>query len=275
MTGLTQVVAAETDILGGGPPITVPAFAGGRGPVRHFFGTRPQRPHAGDPGASNGTAVSVENEDRRDRSETGSQRSRRPVTVVSVRQVHGAEVLVLDRPVVDGEVFPGGWDAIVTDQPGLLLTVRTADCVPLLLYDPGPGVVAAVHAGWRGAVAGIVPRVIETMGDRFGSEPAALELGIGPSVGPCCYEVDAPVLTQLRAQFPEWRQVVEETGTETGMLDLRALVRRQAEREGVQSDRIKSVRVCTVCHPELFYSYRREGRVNGTMVSGIMLLPGC
>ncbi len=273
MTGLARIIAAETDILGDGPPITVPAFAGGRGPVRHFFGTRP-RPDAGDPGTSNGTAAGVEEEDRGDRSKAVPQRRRRPMIVVSVKQVHGTEVLILDRPVGDGEAFPGGWDAIVTDQPGLLLTVRTADCVPLLMYDPGRRVIATVHAGWRGAVAGIVSRTIETMRDRFGSEPAALEVGIGPSVGPCCYEVDAPVLAPLRDRFSEWRQVVEPTSPDTAMLDLGALVRRQAERAGVQPHRVRAVRVCTVCHPGLFYSYRREGKVNGTMVSGIMLLGG-
>ncbi len=273
MTGRAHLIGTETDILGDGPPITVPAFAGGRGPVRHFFGTRP-RPHAGGAGTSNGAAACLEGEDRHVRTEAVSPRSRRPLTVISVKQVHGTDVLVLDRPVADGEAFPGGWDAIVTDQPGLLLTVRTADCVPLLLYDPGRRVVAAVHAGWRGAVAGIVLRAIETMRDRFGCEPAALEVGIGPSVGPCCYEVDTPVLTRLQEQFPEWRQVVEPTSPDSAMLDLRALVRRQAERHGVQAGRIRAVRVCTMCHPGLFYSYRREGQVNGTMVSGIMLLGG-
>lgn len=274
MTSRARVIGTETDILGEGPPITVPAFGGGRGSVRHFFGTRPPRARGGDPGARNGTAPGAEHEARGDGSGAVLPRGRRPLTVVSVEQVHGTDVLVLDRPVEDGEVFPGGWDAIVTDQAGLLLTVRTADCVPLLLYDPGQRVVAAVHAGWRGAVAGIVPKSIETMRARFGSEPAALEVGIGPSVGPCCYEVDAPVLSRLREQFSEWRQVVAPISPETAMLDLRALVRRQAEREGVQPNRIRAVRVCTVCHPGLFYSYRREGQVNGTMVSGIMLLGG-
>lgn len=274
MTSLARVIGTETEILGDGPPITVPAFAGGRGPVRHFFGTRPLRGRPGDPGPGHGGAGGGEPEDRPDRSEAVSPRRRRPLTVVSVKQVHGTDVLVLDRRVGDGEVFPGGWDAIVTDQPGLLLTVRTADCVPLLLYDPRQHVVAAVHAGWRGAVAGILSRTIETMRARFGSEAGTMEAGIGPSVGPCCYEVDAPVLTRLREQFSEWRQVVAPIGPETAMLDLRALVRRQAEREGVQPGRIRAVRVCTVCHPGLFYSYRREGRVNGTMVSGIMLVRG-
>ncbi len=274
MTGRAQLIGTETDVLGDGPPITVPAFAAGRGPVRHFFGTRPPRSHSDDIGTINGTAAGLGDEVGPVRTEDVSPRRRRSLTVISVKQVHGSDVLVLDRPVEDGEVFPGGWDAIVTDQPGLLLTVRTADCVPMLLYDPGERVVAAVHAGWRGAVAGIVPRAIETMRDRFGSEPGVLEVGIGPSVGPCCYEVDRPVLTQLRERFSDWREVIEPTGTDRAMLDLRTLVRRQAEGRGVQPGRIRAVRVCTMCHPGLFYSYRREGQVKGTMVSGIMLLGG-
>lgn len=274
MTGRAQLIETETEILGDGPPITVPAFAGGRGPVRHFFGTRPPRSQVDDIGTGNGTASSHGNELASIRSEAPALRSGRMLTVVSVKQVHGTDVLVLDRPVAAGEVFPGGWDAIVTDQPGLLLTVRTADCVPLLLYDPQQRVVAAVHAGWRGAVGGIVPKAIETMRDRFGSRSTTLEVGIGPSVGPCCYEVDTPVLTQLREQFSEWRDVIEPNSPDSAMLDLRALVRRQAEHQGVQPGRIRAVRVCTMCHPGLFYSYRREGQVSGTMVSGIMLLGG-
>jgi YfiH family protein len=190
---------------------------------------------------------------------------------VAVKQVHGTDALVLDRPVLTGSAFAGGWDSLVTNQPGVLLTVRTADCVPVLIHDPVRGVVAAIHAGWRGAVAGVVRRTIGVMRRRFGSEPCDLSVGIGPSVGSCCYEVDEPVLQPLRADFPDWREVVRETGPGKARLDLRELIRRQARALGVDGVRVSLVNVCTVCHPDLFHSYRREGRVNGTMVSGIML----
>ena len=224
--------------------ITVPAFAKAGNGVRHFFGTRRQSGGADHPDAK---------------------------VVVSVKQVHGTDVLVLDRPVARGEAFAGGWDALVTNQPEVLLTVRTADCVPVLVHDPVHGVVAAIHAGWRGAVEGIIPRTLSTMTQRFGSEPRWIRVGIGPSVGPCCYEVDEPVLERLRQRFPDWRTVARETGPGRAILDLRSLVRRQAEATGVLRQAIGTVNVCTACHPHLFYSYRRDGTAKDTMVSGIML----
>lgn len=257
MLGQAQAIRSETELLGDGPPITIPAFAQGRRSVRHFFGTKAQ---AGDPAMSQPPGARAPR--------------RRPLTVVSVQQVHGTDVLVLDRPVQPGESFDGGWDALVTNQPGLLLTVRTADCVPVLLYDPRRRVVAAIHAGWRGAVAGIVRITIETLARRFGSSPSSLEIGVGPSAGACCYEVDEPVFARLPEALEDWRAVVTETGPSTAMLDLHGLVRRQAAAAGVPADRIRAVRVCTVCYPTLFYSYRRDGGVKGTMVSGILLRPG-
>jgi len=232
-----------------GELITVPAFAEEEEGVRHFFGTR---------------------HDPRDVATLASD-DESVRCVVSVTQVHGTDALVLNRPVEEGETFGGAWDALVTDQAGVLLTVRTADCLPVLVHDSARGVVAALHVGWRGAVAGIVPKTLSLLHERFGSTPASLQVGIGPSVGPCCYEVDEPVLSRLRAGFQDWRSVVEETGPGKAMLDLHALARRQAQSAGVEGDRIRSARVCTVCHPELFYSYRREGRVKGSMISGIML----
>lgn len=223
--------------------ITVPGFAGVRQGVRHFFGTRHEP--------------------------TGPDRAVH--AVVSVNQVHGTDVLVVDRPVAGTQTFEGGWDALVTDQPGVLLTVRTADCVPVLIHDPVHGVVAAVHAGWRGAVAGIVQKALAVMTQRFGSQPASLRVSIGPSVGFCCYEVDEPVLSRLRAGYADWRSLVQETKPGAARLNLRGLVRGQAQSAGVREDGIHSVSLCTICHPDLFHSYRRDGTARSTMVSGIML----
>ena len=223
--------------------ITIPHFAGERQGIRHFFGTRQQgtAPVFAAPG------------------------------VVSVNQVHGTDVLVVDRPVSGMPTFDGGWDALVTDQAGVLLTVKTADCVPVLIHDPLTRVVAAVHAGWRGAVAGIIPKTITVMHKRFGSQPDSLRMSIGPAAGACCYEVDEPVLARLRESHAGWQDLIKKTGQGRTKLNLRGLVRGQAREAGVPEAGIHSVSLCTICHATLFHSYRREGTARGTMVSGIML----
>jgi YfiH family protein len=180
--------------------------------------------------------------------------------------------LVLDRPLSKTDQFTGGWDALVTDQPGVTVAVRTADCVPVLVHDSRRRVVAAIHAGWRGAVAGVVPKTITLMATRFGSMRSDLRVSIGPSAGACCYEVDDPVLDQLRMGLAEWEFAVRDYQGHKARLDLKALIRRQVEAEGVPIPSVSAVNLCTICHDQLFYSYRREGRVNGTMVSGICLL---
>ena len=237
--------------------ITVPAFASPREGIRHFFGTRS---HAYS------TEVDVGVPAR-------ANASRGRGWLLSVKQVHGTDALILDRPLSEGDRFDGGWDALVTDQPGVMVAVRTADCVPVLVYDRHRKAVAAIHAGWRGAVAGIVPRTIELMMSKFKLLESDLRLSIGPSAGPCCYEVDETVLAPLRSGWPDWRAVVHDDRGTKARLDLKTLVRRQASRIGIRPEHVTSVNLCTICHDDLFYSYRREGCVNGTMLSGIELTP--
>lgn len=237
--------------------ITLPSFATHADGAEHFFGTRL-------------SAISV-TPGRASAHRTEQQDHRAPV-ILSVKQVHGTDALVVDRPVQQGELFEGGWDALVTNQPGLMVTVRTADCVPVLLHDPVRQVVAAIHAGWRGAVAGIVPKTVALLASRFGTVPKDVRMAIGPSAGACCYEVDEPVLTRLRDVFPEWQSVVSPVNPQKAHLNLRAFVRRQALHEGLEGERIATVEACTICQPDEFFSYRREGVVKATMVSGIALV---
>jgi YfiH family protein len=234
--------------------ITVPAFGSTRDGVRHFFGTRRHAP-------AYETGVPVPNSDVRDRAWT-----------LSVKQVHGTDALIVDRPVTEADRFEGGWDALITDQPGVTVVVRTADCVPVLLYDRRRRAVASVHAGWRGALAGIVSKTIELMVSRFAIQPSDLRVSIGPSAGPCCYEVDEAVLEPLQRSRQDWPSLVRDDRGSKARLDLKALVRRQTSEIGIPPGQITVVNVCTICHPALFYSYRREGRVNGTMLNGISLV---
>ena len=115
------------------------------------------------------------------------------------RQVHGTTCLVADaRP--PGEIGEG--DALITTRPGAPLAVFTADCVAVVVAEPERGVLAVAHAGWRGTVAGILGRLVRTLAERFAVRPERLRAAIGPSIGPCCYEVDEPVVGPLRAAFP-------------------------------------------------------------------------
>jgi YfiH family protein len=232
--------------------ITVPLFAKGTVGVCHYFGTKVAR----GPSASG--------------------IGRPPIRVVTVRQVHGTEALVLDRRTahsrnLESAAVSGRHDAIVTDQPGLLVAVETADCVPILLLDPIRGVYAAVHAGWRGSLGGIVKKTVTVMQRRFGCSLRSIRAAIGPSIGVCCYEVNGVVLAPLKRGFPYWAEVVDNVRGTKAHLDLRGLNRRQLEETGISADRIEMVNLCTACQPDLFYSYRRDGRGTGRMLSGIGL----
>ena len=235
--------------------ITIAEFEGGHS-VRHFFGTRDRM---SDPRFPFGRIPS-----------SGRAAAHEPRAVVSVKQVHGTDALLVDRPIEAGTSFAGEWDASITNQHGVLVTVRTADCVPILLYDPIQHVVAAIHSGWRGSVAGIIPKTILKMQQEFGSQSASIHVAIGPSAGSCCYEVDDVVLKPLQS-YSFWKSVVRETARGHALLDLREFVRRQTHAAGVPEQKVWMVRHCTICRPDLFFSYRREGVVKDTMTSGIML----
>ncbi len=175
---------------------------------------------------------------------------------VEASQVHGATVAVVGSSDA-GQVISGA-DGLVTDERGVMLAVHSADCVPLLLADPSRHVVAAVHAGWRGVVTGIASGAVTVMADRFGCRPVDLRVAIGPCIGPCHYEVDEPVIARLRT-WPWWEAVVTPNPRGRWQLDLREAIRRQLSERGVPVIQIETLDWCTFEHPELFYSYRRDG----------------
>lgn len=191
--------------------------------------------------------------------------------IASLKQIHSTRVAVFDSPVTAEVMVQGEGDALVTNQPQLLLVVRTADCVPVLLVDDKIGVIGAIHAGWRGAVGGIVSKTIQTCVEHFGSNAAHMHVAIGPSIGPCCYEIDAQVVEPLQTHYPDWLGVLQETRGGKAMLDLKMLIWHQVLASGIPEQHMERIEECTRCRDDLFFSYRREGKVNGTMMSGIML----
>lgn len=191
--------------------------------------------------------------------------------VITVRQVHGDAIRVVSSPNDKEGSSQGGHDALITDQPGLLLAIATADCVPILMVDGVRKVIAAVHAGWRGSLLGISAKVVATLKDRFGSRPRDLRVGLGPSAGACCYEVGHEVLEPLREKCPDWGEMIRERRNGKALLDLRKLNHLQLASAGIPESQIHTLEGCTICDPERFRSYRREGRGTGSMFSGIVM----
>jgi polyphenol oxidase len=136
--------------------------------------------------------------------------------LLTVTQVHGSDLLVLDTPNPDFSHFQRlECDGIVTNQPQVLIGVCVADCYPILLLDPEKRAVAALHAGWKGTAAGICRKGVSAMVEFFGSRPSALHAAIGPGIGPCCYEVDEPVRGAFMAQGNGWEPFAQ-PGADTG-----------------------------------------------------------
>lgn len=119
--------------------------------------------------------------------------------LVTVKQVHGTDLLVIDAPNPDFAHFHAlECDGIITNQPQVLIGITVADCVPVLLLDPVKGAVAAIHAGWKGTAAEICKKAVNALKELFGSASGDILAAIGPAIGPCCYEVDAPVMEAFK-----------------------------------------------------------------------------
>jgi YfiH family protein len=188
-------------------------------------------------------------------------------SLVRMRQVHCAGVFVADRaPVAAAKAEWPEADIAVSVEPGVVLAVRAADCVPVLLADRQSGAVAAVHAGWRGTAAGAAKSAVEALQARYGTRPHDLAAAVGPSIGPCCYEVGA----HLRGEFASHpRADAWFSALPTPHLDLWTATRDQLEDAGVSGRHIHVCRLCTFDHPALFHSYRRDGTRAGRLVAAI------
>ena len=200
----------------------------------------------------------------------GPEPETREETSVRVRAaLKGAGRLLLMRQVHGATVVTAPWegtpeaDAAVATDPGLLVGISTADCLPVLLVDPRRRAVAAVHAGWRGAASRVVARAVEAL-IAGGSRPADLVAALGPGIGPCCYEVGE----ELRAAFGPGADAFFRPGPGgRSHLDVRAANVRQLEDAGVRPGGVHHVEDCTSCREDLYYSYRREGPGTGRMIS--------
>lgn len=191
--------------------------------------------------------------------------------VVRVRQVHGADILRVDgkTPTDAGEA-----DGLVTAAGAVAVAVATADCVPLLLVAPKRRVVAAVHAGWRGTLAGIVPAAVNVLDEHYDVAAEEIQAALGPSIGGCCFEIEREIAERFAEAFGRdvWEAWCDgEAGK--GTLDLRRVNTQLLERSGIPAASIQSVGPCTFCGGADFASYRAQGADAGRQLSWIGLTP--
>jgi len=183
-----------------------------------------------------------------------------PDRLATAHQVHGVDVLEAH----EASERVGDGDALVTKVRGLVVGVRTADCLPILIEDPVGRQVAAVHAGWRGVIAEVVTAAIVKLTSR-GAVPAQLRVAIGPAIQVCCFEVDGDLPQRFSAKFGAG-VVHQVAGNERAHLDLRGAVARSVERAGVPADQVHAFTECTRCDAR-FFSHRRDAGLTGRQLA--------
>jgi polyphenol oxidase len=214
--------------------------------------------------------------------------------LVALRQIHSDAAYVFSAAPAE----PPQGDAAISREPGLLLTVQTADCVPILLVDRKLRLVAAVHAGWRGTLARVAAKALGRMRLEFGTQPEDVTAALGPAIGRCCYEVGPEVAQAFAGQFAPasdwfdgpfeqlalgeepnplpWLTMMppgHQPPPERVQLDLRAANRWQLEDAGVAPRNIAVSALCTACRTDLLFSYRREGAGTGRLMAAIGIRP--
>lgn len=197
-------------------------------------------------------------------------------SIVSARQVHGDHVYRVDMHdrgagAYDPATVVPDADALITNVSGIALTAFFADCVPVLFLDPVKKAVGLAHAGWKGTVQKIAAKTVLALTQQYGSEPAHLLAAVGPSIGPCHYEVDLPVIEKVRCAFPQdYEQLLVSRGKDGhAQLDLWQANVKQLSQAGVPEDNIAVAGMCTYCRQDVFFSHR--GGMAGRQAALIML----
>jgi YfiH family protein len=186
--------------------------------------------------------------------------------LVPMKQVHGDRIVVPDAAI--GYANPPECDALITDEPRHPLMVMVADCTPVLLYDPGRKVIAAVHAGRAGAFKNIVGKCIARMAREFGSDPAEIRAVLGPSIRSCCYEIGNAICEEASELG-----FADATQRRDGRccLDVNAILKRELKESGVGEEHIEILPHCTACEKARFFSYRADRQQTGRFAGIIML----
>jgi len=183
--------------------------------------------------------------------------------LVMVKQVHGSAIVVAERP--DAELLESPADGLITKTPGLVLGIRTADCVPVFFWDPVRNVAGIAHGGWKGVKAGIIAQMLKIFEKRCETKMGDLRVAIGPSIRKCCYEVGKEFL----GYFPGFYRAKDAA---KGNLDLVGVVKSRLLKRGIQVSHIYDTGLCTVCENKKFFSYRMEAQTQERMLSVISIV---
>ena len=201
-----------------------------------------------------------------------------PEDLITPHQTHGSEVLLIDQQFLNlskSEIIEKlyGIDATITQETDIFLCVATADCVPILLYDPQTQAMAAIHAGWRGTVGRIVEKTIDKMNQHFGTKPADIIAAIGPAIGIDNYEVGKEVEEMFKENGFKLTKpfALRNRKTKKIHLDVKEINRQELLRLGVPKQQIEKTKYDTYKNKQLFFSARRQTVHSGRMLSGIML----
>lgn len=189
-----------------------------------------------------------------------------PSQLLRPKQVHGNGVIVVRPGEIDAaRSCATAADIIMTNTADTAVAVMAADCVPILLFDPVTGAAGAAHAGWRGTASGVAQAAVREMTAQFGSRPADLIAAIGPSIGPCCYQVGEDVLAAFGSNGRRWCFRLRDGW----MLNLWNATSDQLVEAGLQTGNVHSSELCTAMHADLLDSYRRDGQSVGRLAAVI------
>jgi polyphenol oxidase len=188
--------------------------------------------------------------------------------LVFPRQTHSDHIAVI-REIPSKQLYDT--DGLLSDQSGICLCVQTADCVPVLLFDPVCRIAGVVHAGWRGTVKGIAGRAIQLMKQHFGSNPENILAAIGPSISPEVYEVGGDVISEFRQNCSFIESYISQLPNGKWLLDLWELNKHNLKGSGLLPENIQILERCSFLEQDTFYSARRDGQQTGRIVSGIFM----
>jgi YfiH family protein len=199
-------------------------------------------------------------------------------SITTAQQVHGNHVCIVDESMKGkgSEDYDGAieaTDALVANVPGICPMILVADCVPILLYDPEKKVVGAVHAGWKGTLGCIVKKTVKVFQEHFGSSPEDMIASIGPSIGPCCFQVGPEVVEKAKDVFGANRGFIAKLSADgSGHLDLWKANKYQLAQSGLRENNVELAGVCTCCDPSnLYFSHRGEKGKAGRFGAGIWI----